>query len=72
MSAMATILAPADGRISAKGSRPVQLVRSGAWGTSFWIDPKERLVGILMAQGPSNRIHTGMIYKNLLYGSMVK
>jgi len=28
---------------------------AGAWGTSFWIDPKERLVGILMAQGPSTR-----------------
>lgn len=45
---------------------------AGAWGTSFWIDPKERLVGILMAQGPSNRIHTRMLYKNLVYGAMVK
>jgi CubicO group peptidase (beta-lactamase class C family) len=45
---------------------------AGAWGTSFWIDPKERLVGILMAQGPSNRTHTRMLYKNLVYGAMVK
>ena len=45
---------------------------AGAWGTSFWIDPKERLVGILMAQGPSNRIHTRMLYKDMVYGSMVK
>ena len=45
---------------------------AGAWGTSFWIDPKEGLVGILMAQGPSNRIHTRMLYKNLVYGAMVK
>jgi CubicO group peptidase (beta-lactamase class C family) len=45
---------------------------AGAWGTSFWIDPKEQLVGILMAQGPSNRIHTRMLYKNLVYGAMVK
>jgi CubicO group peptidase (beta-lactamase class C family) len=45
---------------------------AGAWGTSFWIDPKERLVGILMAQGPSNRIHTRMLYKNLVYGAMVE
>ncbi|HEV8675196.1 MAG TPA: serine hydrolase domain-containing protein [Methylomirabilota bacterium] len=29
---------------------------AGAWGTSFWIDPKEGLVSILMAQSPSNRI----------------
>jgi CubicO group peptidase (beta-lactamase class C family) len=45
---------------------------AGAWGTSFWIDPKERLVGILMAQGPSNRVHTRMLYKDLVYGAMVK
>jgi CubicO group peptidase (beta-lactamase class C family) len=45
---------------------------AGAWGTSFWIDPKERLVGILMAQGPSTRVHTRMLYKDLVYGSMVK
>jgi CubicO group peptidase (beta-lactamase class C family) len=45
---------------------------AGAWGTSFWIDPKEQLVGLLMAQGPSNRIHTRMLYKNLVYGAVVK
>jgi CubicO group peptidase (beta-lactamase class C family) len=45
---------------------------AGIWGTSFWIDPKEQLVGILMAQGPSSRIHTRMLYKNLVYGAMVK
>ena len=44
---------------------------AGAWGTSFWIDPKEKLVGILMAQGPSNRIHTRMLYKSLVYGALV-
>jgi CubicO group peptidase (beta-lactamase class C family) len=45
---------------------------AGAWGTSFWIDPKEGLVGILMAQGPSTRLHTRMLYKNLVYGAMVR
>lgn len=45
---------------------------AGAWGTSFWIDPKEKLVGILMAQGPSHRVQTRMLYKNLVYGSLVK
>lgn len=45
---------------------------AGAWGTSFWIDPKEKLVGILMAQGPSHRIHTRMLYKGLVYGALVK
>ena len=45
---------------------------AGAWGTSFWIDPKEKLVGILMAQGPSTRVQTRMLYKNLVYGGLVK
>ena len=45
---------------------------AGAWGTSFWIDPKEKLVGILMAQGPSHRTHTRMLYKDLVYGALVK
>ena len=43
---------------------------AGAWGTSFWIDPRERLVGVLMAQAPSNRLHTRMLYKNLVYGAL--
>lgn len=44
---------------------------AGAWGTSFWIDPKERLVGILMAQSPSNRVDTRMLFKNLVYAAVV-
>jgi CubicO group peptidase (beta-lactamase class C family) len=45
---------------------------AGAWGTSFWIDPKERLVGVLMAQSPSHRVQTRMLYKNLVYGAIVE
>jgi CubicO group peptidase (beta-lactamase class C family) len=45
---------------------------AGAWGTSFWIDPQEGLVAMLMAQGPSTRVHTRMLYKNLVYGAMVR
>jgi CubicO group peptidase (beta-lactamase class C family) len=45
---------------------------AGAWGTSFWIDPKEKLVGILMTQGPSTRVQTRMLYKNLVYGALVR
>ena len=45
---------------------------AGVWGTSFWIDPKEQLVGILMSQAPSQRIHTRMLYKNLVYGAMIR
>ena len=49
---------------------PGDAMWAGAWGTSFWIDPKEQLVGILMAQGPSNRYQTRMVYKNLVYGAL--
>jgi CubicO group peptidase (beta-lactamase class C family) len=45
---------------------------AGAWGTSFTIDPKEQLVAVLLAQGPSNRVHTRMLFKNLIYGAMVE
>lgn len=45
---------------------------AGIWGTSFWIDPKEQLAGILMSQAPSQRIHTRMLFKNLVYGAMVR
>lgn len=45
---------------------------AGAWGTSFWIDPKEKLVGIFMAQGPSTRVQTRMLYKGLVYGALVQ
>ncbi len=45
---------------------------AGAWGTSFWVDPKEGLVGILMSQGPSTRVHSRMLFKSLVYGAMMK
>jgi CubicO group peptidase (beta-lactamase class C family) len=45
---------------------------AGAWGTSFWVDPKEGLVAVLMTQGPSVRVNTRMLYKNLVYGAMVR
>jgi CubicO group peptidase (beta-lactamase class C family) len=45
---------------------------AGAWGTSFWIDPKEKLVGIFMAQGPTTRVQTRMLYKALVYGALVE
>jgi len=45
---------------------------AGAWGTSFWIDPKERLVGVFMSQAPSTRVTTRMLYKDLVYGAVVR
>lgn len=43
---------------------------AGIWGTSFWIDRREKLVGILMAQAPSARIHTRILMRNLMYGAV--
>jgi CubicO group peptidase (beta-lactamase class C family) len=45
---------------------------AGAAGTSFWIDPREGLVGILMTYGPTTRVQSRMTFKNLVYGAMVK
>lgn len=41
-------------------------------GHQLVIDPKEKLVGILMAQGPSFRGQTRHLYKDLVYGALVK
>lgn len=61
----------ADGVGTAAGS-PGDAMWAGAWGTSFTIDRAEGLVAILMAQGPSNRFRTRMIFKNLVYGAMTE
>jgi CubicO group peptidase (beta-lactamase class C family) len=44
---------------------------AGAWGTSFRVDRKDGLVGILMSQAPSKRYDTRMLMKHLVYGAMV-
>lgn len=51
---------------------PGDAMWAGAWGTSFTIDRAEKLVGVFMAQGPSSRGHTRMVFKNLTYGAMVE
>jgi CubicO group peptidase (beta-lactamase class C family) len=61
----------ADGMGTTPGS-PGDAMWAGTWGTSFTIDPAETLVAILMAQGPSNRFRTRMIFKNLVYSAMVE
>jgi CubicO group peptidase (beta-lactamase class C family) len=51
---------------------PVDAIWAGAWGTSFTIDPAETLVAILLAQGPSHRFRTRIIFKNLVYAAMAE
>jgi CubicO group peptidase (beta-lactamase class C family) len=45
---------------------------TGAFGTIFTIDPKEKLVGVLMNQGPSSRVRSWFLFKNLLYGTVIQ
>jgi CubicO group peptidase (beta-lactamase class C family) len=45
---------------------------SGFGGTSFTIDPKEKIVSVFMAQAPTPRLHTRFLFKNLLYGALVQ
>ena len=44
---------------------------AGAGGTSFTIDPKEKIVGVFMAAAPTPRLHNRFLFKNLLYAALV-
>ena len=45
---------------------------AGAGGTVFTIDPKEKIVGVFLTAGPSTRLHTRFLFKNLLYAALVE
>ena len=45
---------------------------AGVGGTSFTIDPREKIVGIFMAAAPTPRVQTRNLFKNLLYGAVVQ
>jgi CubicO group peptidase (beta-lactamase class C family) len=44
----------------------------GTFGTHFWIDPREGLVGILMRYSPTRRPPGRVLFKNLVYASVVE
>lgn len=44
----------------------------GVFGTSFTIDPKERLIAIMMTTGGKARIESRHLFKNLVYGAMME
>lgn len=44
---------------------------AGAGGTSFTIDPREKIVGVFLGAGPSTRQQTRFLFKNLLYAALV-
>jgi CubicO group peptidase (beta-lactamase class C family) len=43
---------------------------SGAAGTSFWVDPTERLFAILMIQAPIQREHYRVLFRDLVYAAV--
>ena len=42
----------------------------GAYGTYFWIDPKEQMFAVLMLQGPSDRLAYRYGMRQLVYGAL--
>jgi len=43
----------------------------GAAGTAFWIDPKEKLVSIMLIQSPGQRLFYRFAFRNLVYQSLL-
>jgi CubicO group peptidase (beta-lactamase class C family) len=43
---------------------------SGAYGTYFWVDPKEELYAVLMLQGPWDRLQYRYAMRQLVYGAL--
>ena len=44
----------------------------GLGGTYFWIDPKEKMAVVWMAQGPGQRGYYRQLVRNRVYGALVK
>jgi CubicO group peptidase (beta-lactamase class C family) len=43
----------------------------GAAGTAFWVDPKERLVPIMLIQAPGQRLYYRIAFRGLVYQSIM-
>jgi CubicO group peptidase (beta-lactamase class C family) len=44
---------------------------AGVYGTYFWIDPKEKIVAVLMLQAPALRMHYRYLMRHYVYQSIV-
>jgi len=44
----------------------------GLGGTYFWVDPKERLIGIWMMQAPGPRVYYRRLMRAMVYGAMTQ
>jgi CubicO group peptidase (beta-lactamase class C family) len=61
-----------EGRNRREGS-PGDFYWVGIWGTDFWVDPKEKLVGVFMTQvAPGQGSHYNSLIRNLVYQALVK
>ncbi len=45
---------------------------AGLFGTYFFVDPKERLIGVFMSQSPGGRSYYTQLFRNLVYASLVR
>ena len=43
---------------------------SGLGGTTFWVDPKEGLVAVLMTEAQNQRTHTRTLFRKQVYGAL--
>ena len=43
---------------------------AGLGGTYFWVDPKERLIGVWMMQAPNQRNYYRELFRNMVYGAL--
>jgi len=57
-----TGVSPAEGSVG-------EMTWSGAGGTTFWIDPKENMFAVFMAQTVSQRTRLRTALKNIVYGA---
>jgi CubicO group peptidase (beta-lactamase class C family) len=50
---------------------PGEFYWGGYAGTAFWVDPKEKLVPVLMMQAPGKRAHYRTLFRDLVYQSLI-
>jgi CubicO group peptidase (beta-lactamase class C family) len=58
--------------LSALPGSPGEFNWGGYAGTFFWVDPKERLIGVLMMQAPTARLRTRALLKQLVLQAIEK
>ncbi|MDP2368576.1 MAG: serine hydrolase domain-containing protein [Rhodoferax sp.] len=57
--------------VAATPGSPGSYFWAGLGGTSFFVDPRQDLFGILMVQAPNQREHYRMLFANLVYAALV-